>query len=186
MTSGIPAGVGREELKRFEELARRFAGRSLSAIFQGDFPDGDLSRLGEVIETAFDIGIAGSPDPSLPGSDFGVWGGAIGETGLLPSIVLLSAVAESCGGVAMAIAAQGVASNILSHAGFRAEPMPKRAAALLLLLVAYFGLRPLVAPPPVVVTPNPQGNFVFLISDDVNAIGDFTSVDVSISRVALA
>ena len=33
--------------------------------------------------------------------------------------------------------------------------------------------------------PNPTGNFVFLISDDVNAIGDFQSVNVTISEIGL-
>lgn len=59
------------------------------------------------------------------------------------------------------------------------------AVVLVLLLVGYFGFRSTLVPPPVVVTPNPQGNFVFLISDDVNAIGDFSSVNVSISKVGL-
>jgi hypothetical protein len=70
------------------------------------------------------------------------------------------------------------------------------AAALLLALIGYFGLRPVLfpggtipQPGPVLVTPGPQpspeGNFVFLISDDVNAIGDFKSVDVSILKIGL-
>lgn len=33
--------------------------------------------------------------------------------------------------------------------------------------------------------PSPEDNFVFLISDDVNAIGDFQSLNVSISRIGL-
>jgi hypothetical protein len=33
--------------------------------------------------------------------------------------------------------------------------------------------------------PDPQGNFAFLISDDVNAIGDFASVNVSILKISL-
>ena len=32
---------------------------------------------------------------------------------------------------------------------------------------------------------NPEGNFVFLISDDVNAIADFTSFNVTISKIGL-
>ena len=42
--------------------------------------------------------------------------------------------------------------------------------------------------PPLVVMvaePSPEGNFVFLISDDVNAISDFESVYVSISKISL-
>jgi hypothetical protein len=42
-------------------------------------------------------------------------------------------------------------------------------------------------PPPVmtVAQPSLEGNFVFLISDDVNAIADFESVSLSVSRVSL-
>ena len=57
------------------------------------------------------------------------------------------------------------------------------ATVLLILVAGYFGLRPLLYPAGPV--PNPEGNFVFLISDDVNAIGDFDSPNVSISKVCL-
>ncbi len=57
------------------------------------------------------------------------------------------------------------------------------AAVLLILVVGYVGLRPLLYPAGPV--PNSEGNFVFLISDDVNAIGDFESVNVSISKIGL-
>jgi len=69
-------------------------------------------------------------------------------------------------------------------------------AVILLGLIGYFGLGPLLFPPstppqpgtvPVLASPepDPEGNFVFLISDDVNAIGDFESVNVSISTIGL-
>jgi hypothetical protein len=45
--------------------------------------------------------------------------------------------------------------------------------------------QPEPAPVMVVAQPNPNGNFVFLISDDVNAIGDFESVNLSISKISL-
>lgn len=70
------------------------------------------------------------------------------------------------------------------------------AAVLLIAIVGYWGLRPLLFPtgtfpqpgPPAIVAtpvPDPDGNFVFLISDDVNAISEFESVDVSISSIGL-
>jgi len=70
------------------------------------------------------------------------------------------------------------------------------AAVLVIALIGYFGLRPVLFPgetmpepgPSSVVLspePNPTGNFVFLISDDVNAIGDFQSVNVTISKIGL-
>ena len=57
------------------------------------------------------------------------------------------------------------------------------AAAIAILLVGYVGLKPLLYPTGP--APNPEGNFIFLISDDVNAIKDFQSLDVSISKIAL-
>ena len=64
------------------------------------------------------------------------------------------------------------------------------AAVLVLLIGGYFGLRPVLYPAGPVPTqvspvPDPAGNFVFLISDDVNAIDDFESLNVSISKVGL-
>lgn len=57
------------------------------------------------------------------------------------------------------------------------------AAAIVILLAGYFGFRPILYPAGP--TPNPEGNFAFLISDDVNAIADFTSLNVSISKIGL-
>lgn len=47
------------------------------------------------------------------------------------------------------------------------------------------GPQPEPSPVLIVAKPSPEGNFVFLISDDVNAIGDFESVNVSISKISL-
>ena len=55
------------------------------------------------------------------------------------------------------------------------------AVVLLVALIGYFGLRPILFP----MEPGPEDNFVFLISDDVNAIGDFQSFNVSISKIGL-
>ena len=73
-----------------------------------------------------------------------------------------------------------------------AQPMAwATVAAMLLILVGgYFGLRPLLYPVgpllhPVEPVPHSEGNFVFLMSDDVNAIGDFDSLNVSVSKVGL-
>ncbi len=64
------------------------------------------------------------------------------------------------------------------------------AAVLVLLIGGFFGLRSVLYPTDTVPTyvspvPDPAGNFVFLISDDVNAIDDFESLNVSISSIGL-
>jgi len=59
------------------------------------------------------------------------------------------------------------------------------AAVLLVALIGYFGLRPMLFPIGPSVQPSPEGNFVFLISDDVNAIGDFQNLNISISKIGL-
>jgi hypothetical protein len=59
-------------------------------------------------------------------------------------------------------------------------------AAIVILLASYFSFRPATYPIyPVTPTPDPQGNFVFLISDEVNAIADFQSLNVTISKIGL-
>ena len=76
-----------------------------------------------------------------------------------------------------------------------------------LVVAGYFGLRPVLSPagigpedgegpdivspdggqlPEVIIAqPSLEGNFVFLISDEVNAIGDFQSVNITISKIGL-
>ena len=50
----------------------------------------------------------------------------------------------------------------------------------------YFGISQTIYPiSPIVPDPDPEGNFVLLISDDVNAISDFESVTVSITKVGI-
>ena len=58
------------------------------------------------------------------------------------------------------------------------------AAVVLLIVVAgYFGLRPVLFPGGP--APVAQENFAFLISDEVNAIGDFQSLDITITSIGL-
>ncbi len=59
------------------------------------------------------------------------------------------------------------------------------AAAIVIALVGYFALRPALTPPVMIAQPNPEGNFAFLMSDEVNDIGDFEELHISISRVGL-
>ena len=59
------------------------------------------------------------------------------------------------------------------------------AAVLLVALIGYFVLRPVLFPVEPGPQPSPEGNFVFLISDEVNAIGDFQSLNVTVSKIGL-
>lgn len=58
--------------------------------------------------------------------------------------------------------------------GPQAEPLPATPSP-----------QPEPSPEMIVALPSPEGNFTFLISDDVNAIADFESVNVSISKISL-
>jgi hypothetical protein len=62
-------------------------------------------------------------------------------------------------------------------------------AVIVIAVAGYFGLRPLLFSPDSNIQttpqPSPEGNFVFLISDDVNAIGDFASLELTISSIGL-
>jgi len=59
------------------------------------------------------------------------------------------------------------------------------AAVIVIGLLGYFGLRPALMPPVIITQPNLEGNFVFLVSDEVNAISDFEKLSLSISKVSL-
>lgn len=59
------------------------------------------------------------------------------------------------------------------------------AAVIVIGLLGYFVLRPTLMLPVTVAQPNPEGNFAFLLSDEVNAIGDFGEVTLSISKVTM-
>jgi len=58
-------------------------------------------------------------------------------------------------------------------------------AVLLIFLISYFGIIPLLSPVEPGLQPSATGNFAFLISDEVNAIGDFDSLNISISSISL-
>lgn len=81
------------------------------------------------------------------------------------------------------------------------------AAVLIIAVISYFGIRPVLTPGGTALEPgpdgttpgtqpsqtmavispqpDPEGNFAFLISDDINAIGDFESVTVSVLKISL-
>lgn len=106
-------GICAEDAAHYQDLARQYTKKSITPIFEGEYSDGKLSLLPEKLKTAFDIGIAAAPDESLSGCHYGIWGGATEEQGIIPSVLLLSIIAETCGGVAMCLHAQGMATNLI-------------------------------------------------------------------------
>jgi len=60
-------------------------------------------------------------------------------------------------------------------------------AVIVALLVTFLGVQPALGPGtlPIVPVASASGNFAFLISDDVNAIADFVSVNATFSRIGL-
>ena len=69
---------------------------------------------------------------------------------------------------------------------FKVIPRPAvwaTVTVLVLIIVGTLVIRPILNPPTLV--PSPDGNFAFLISDEPNDIGDFESLNVTISRVGL-
>jgi hypothetical protein len=63
------------------------------------------------------------------------------------------------------------------------------ASMIIIIVGTYFGLKSISwqSPTPVVLVsaPSVEGNFVFLVSDEVNAIADFSSLNANITRVSL-
>lgn len=116
------------EMKSFIDTTHAYAARDVGAIFDGVQADGVADKINEALETAFGIGLAASPDPGQPGYDYGIWGAASQDTGLFPPASMLSAVAEVCGGVAMNLHSQGLASSIVIRSGARPDPVPVRVA----------------------------------------------------------
>lgn len=125
------SGICAEDVMHYQDLARQYAKKSVLPIFQGEYSDGNLSLLPEILKTAFEIGIAATPDESLSGCHYGIWGGAVEEMGITPSVLLLSIIAETCGGVAMCLHTQGVASNLLLQSKSKLPFTPVKAGLCL-------------------------------------------------------
>jgi alkylation response protein AidB-like acyl-CoA dehydrogenase len=121
----------KEEYGDFIDLAGSFSRKTVLPMFEGDSPDGNLSRVPSIIRSAFETGLAASPDEGMPGHEYGIWGSFPGDVGARLSATLLSVVAQACGGIAMNLHSQGLASSIISASGRRpAHPVQKAAAAI--------------------------------------------------------
>lgn len=115
----------------FLELARSFTRKTILPMFEGDSPDGDLSHMPEIMGKAFEVGLASSPDEGMPGYEYGIWGACAGDSGARLSVLLLSAIASACAGVAMNLHAQGLGSRVVTASARRPESLPARVAAAL-------------------------------------------------------
>ena len=67
----------------------------------------------------------------------------------------------------------------------KAKAWAAAAAVMVIALAGYFGVTQLSSPGVIVSQPDPEGNFAFLISDAPNAISDFKSLNLTISKVGL-
>jgi alkylation response protein AidB-like acyl-CoA dehydrogenase len=117
-----------DDFKILVEAARAYAGRTGRAVFDGTHADGVPERIAFALDNAFEIGIAASPDPAQPGYDFGIWGCAAHENGLEPSAEMLKAIAEVCGGLAMNLHVQGLASHCIKLSGAGTASTVRRVA----------------------------------------------------------
>jgi Domain of unknown function (DUF4382) len=71
----------------------------------------------------------------------------------------------------------------LSRLGYWPFAVATAVTVVVLALVGYTASQPGISP--IVPVPSPQGNFVFQISDAVNAIADFSSLDVTIEKIGV-
>jgi len=115
-------------MQSFIDTAHAYAAKSVGAIFDGVHADGTPDRIDDALSTAFTIGLATSPDNNQPGYDYGIWGASLPETGLAPSALMLSAVAEVCGGIALNLHVQGLASQAIHGSGRQLTSPPVRVA----------------------------------------------------------
>ncbi len=112
----------------FIDLGESFAKKTVLPMLGGDTADGNQERVPSILDKAFEIGLASSPDRSMPGYEYGVWGSSVRDSGLRLSALLLSAIAEVCGGIAMNLHCQGVASNVITSSGKSLTGIRKRVA----------------------------------------------------------
>jgi alkylation response protein AidB-like acyl-CoA dehydrogenase len=114
-----------EEAHAFADMARAFTKKTVLPIFEADFSDGDLGQLPEILKKAFEVGLAASPDPDMPGFDHGIWGDLVNKSGFGISMMLLSIIAETCGGIAANLHFQGAAANVLLNAPKKPLTLPR-------------------------------------------------------------
>lgn len=107
--------ISSEELSQFRDLAKKFSAGQIRPMLDESLPDGKLSSVPEIINSAHTLGIITTADELSPGYEFGIWGKAAGRH-IGPSTALLGVIAETCGGIAFCCHVQGISSYLIIHA----------------------------------------------------------------------
>ncbi len=117
-----------EERRTVEISLRRFAAKVDRTLFAGEGPDGDLSRIPQLLAEARGMGLVADPAPDAPGYELGAWGEACWGEGAARSLLALSHLGEACAGLATAAHAQGLACLALDGQVQLAPATPLAAA----------------------------------------------------------
>ena len=129
------------EIEHFGDLARQFTKKQVEPMFEGEYPDGNPEFVPGIIDTAFVTGLASSPDKSSAGCEYGIFGCACDTAGLQSSSIILTSIASACGGIAMLLNTQGVASYII-QSGVPVDGLSPQRAGLCIqegVSLPYFG-----------------------------------------------
>lgn len=71
-----------QERRAVEMTLRRFAGRIEALLFASEAPNGDLTRIPQLLAEARGMDIVADPAPDAPGHTLGVWGRCCWDKGL--------------------------------------------------------------------------------------------------------
>jgi alkylation response protein AidB-like acyl-CoA dehydrogenase len=115
-------------VRALARTASDFCARHVAPMVAAEGRDGDLERLGVLIDEAEAVGLMATPDPDSQGHEYGVWGTACLDEGSRASLAMLEEVATVCAGVAGCLHASGLGA--LEMAG--SELRPRRVAVALL------------------------------------------------------
>jgi len=109
------SGICAEDIVHYRDLAVSSPESPLLPFSEANFPT-EIYRFCRIFSKLLLKPDCHNSRRIIAGSQYGIWGSATDEQGMMPSLLLLSTIAETCGGVAMCLHAQGVASNLLLQA----------------------------------------------------------------------
>ena len=113
--------MGSGAVRALARTARDFCARHVAPMVAAEGKDGELGRLGPLIDEAEAVGLMATPDPEGHGHEYGVWGTACLEGGSTASLVMLEEVASVCAGVAACLHVGGLGALELAGSGLRAR-----------------------------------------------------------------